>query len=166
MRATPSHSATTTAASAVGLHCTLVASAFNGEIVERLVQGALELLVSRGADPAQQRVVWVPGALEIPLVVQAILARAQAPHAIICVGCVIKGGTDHYEHVCRATVDGIMKVSLDGVLRGTVVTNGVLTVATLAQALERSGGAVGNKGAEAALAAIATCAAVQSLGRV
>ncbi len=141
-----------------GLHAVIVASRFNGEIVQKLVDGARDALTRRGA--ASVDVVWVGGALELPVVAQTVLARA--PDAgVVCVGCVIRGGTDHYEHVCRATVDGIMRVSLDA---GAPVGNGVLTVATVEQAWDRAGGPVGNKGAEAALALIEARAAV-SQGR-
>lgn len=167
MRATPSHAAGAEA-SAAGMRCVVIASRFNGEIVERLVEGAVHALAARGADKSHQTIVWVPGALEIPLVAKAVLSRKRKPDAVICLGCVIKGGTDHYEHVCRATVDGIMRVGLDSLSSGgaTIVTNGVLTVATLEQAKERAGGTVGNKGAEAAIAAIDTWATLQGIGSI
>lgn len=162
MRATPS-SARENDASAQGMRCAVVASRFNGDVVEQLVRAALQALAERGANERKQTVVWVPGALEIPLVAQAILRKARRPHAVICVGCIIKGGTDHYEHVCRATVDGIMRV---GLKHHAIVTNGVLTTATLEQAQQRAGGAAGNKGAEAAHAAIDTWATLHAMGRV
>ena len=142
-----------------GLRFAVVASRFNGEIVQKLVDGALDALVSRGASPGQQRVVWVGGALELPVVAQAALE--QGVDGVVCLGCVIRGGTDHYEHVCRAAVDGIMRVSLDA---GRPVGNGVLTVATAEQAWERAGGAVGNKGAEAAIAVLEAIDAMRSMG--
>ena len=142
------------------LKCVIIAARFNAEVVEKLVEGALTALEARGAARSQQTVVWVPGALELPLVARAVVHQKKKPDAVVCLGCVIKGGTDHYEHVCRATVDGIMRVALDS---GAVITNGVLTVATEAQAWERAGGTVGNKGAEAAIAAIETVAAVRGL---
>lgn len=128
----------------------VVASRFNGGIVEKLVEGAVQTLQERGAAPDDIHLLWVPGALELPLAAQRALDTLGV-HAVVCVGCVIQGGTDHYQQVCRATVDGIMRVSLE---QDAVVTNGVLTVATLAQAEERAGGAQGNKGAEAATAAV------------
>lgn len=128
----------------------VIASRFNGAIVEKLVEGAVATLTARGAAAGDIHVVWVPGALEIPLAARRAL-DVLGVHAVVCVGCVIQGGTDHYEHVCRATVDGILRVALD---HDAVVTNGVLTVAAVAQAAERAGGAHGNKGAEAAAAAV------------
>lgn len=129
----------------------VLASRFNGEIVQKLVSGAVDALVERGAARGDIDVLWVPGALELPLVAKRVIEARPGIAGVVCVGCVIKGGTDHYEHVCRATVDGLMRVGLD---TGVPVGNGVLTVATVEQAHERAGGAVGNKGAEAALAAV------------
>lgn len=168
MRATGPGTPTTghTEARADGMRAVVVASRFNGEIVEKLVEGALHALEVRGAKRSKQTVLWVPGALEIPAVVKALVTKkGKKPDAIICVGCVIKGGTDHYEHVCRATTDGIMHVAIEAISggKGPVITNGVLTVATAAQAWERAGGAVGNKGAEAAIAAIETRAVLEGV---
>lgn len=139
-------------ARAEGRSFAVVASRFNGAIVEKLVEGAVDTLMRRGASADDIHVVWVPGALEIPLAAQRAL-DALGVHAVVCLGCVIQGGTDHYEHVCRAAVDGILRVALD---QDAVVTNGVLTVSTLAQAEERAGGVHGNKGADAADAAVDT----------
>jgi 6,7-dimethyl-8-ribityllumazine synthase len=134
-----------------GLRFAVIGARFNGEIVKRLVDGAVDALVGNGASPGDVEVLWVPGALELPVVAQQLFAKSRTLDAVIALGCVIQGGTDHYEHVCRATIDGLMRVSLDA---GKPVGNGVLTVATQQQAEERAGGAVGNKGAEAALAAL------------
>lgn len=136
---------------AAGLRFAVIASRFNGDVVSRLVDGAIDALVHHGAARDDVEVVWVPGALELPLAAQHLIAASDELAGVVCVGCVIRGGTDHYEHVCRATVDGLMRVSLDF---GVPVGNGVLTVGTTEQAWERAGGAVGNKGAEAALAAL------------
>lgn len=139
-------------ARAEGRAFAIVASRFNGALVEKLVEGAVDTLTKRGAAPDDIQVLWVPGALEIPLAAQRAL-DVLGVHAVVCLGCVIQGGTDHYEHVCRAAVDGILRVSLE---QDAVVTNGVLTVSTLQQAEERAGGAHGNKGADAAAAAVDT----------
>jgi len=132
-----------------GMRFVIVAARFNSKIVGKLVDGAASILAERGAKPLPW-VEWVPGALELPLAAQIMIKQVK-PDAIVALGCVIEGGTDHYEHVCRATIDGLMRVTLD---TGVPVGNGVLTVATLEQAEERAGGRVGNKGAEAALAAL------------
>jgi 6,7-dimethyl-8-ribityllumazine synthase len=135
----------------------IVASRFNGDIVSKLVEGALAALQSRGAEDV--KVFWVGGALELPLLAQVAAASAEAD-IVVALGCVIQGGTDHYEHVCRATVDGLMQVSLDN---GVPVGNGVLTVATLEQANARAGGEVGNKGEEAAIAALEALMAIREV---
>lgn len=156
-------------ASAKGMRCVILASRFNGEIVEELVEGALDALEERGAVRAKQSVLWVAGALELPAVARALVTRkGRKPDAVVCLGCVIQGGTDHYEHVCRATVDGIMRVAIEAVVggKGPVITNGVLTVANAQQAWDRAGGSVGNKGAEAAIAAIEARAAMLRAGSV
>jgi len=127
----------------------IIASRFNGLIVDQLLKGALETLASRGILAETH---WVPGALEIPVVAQQA-ARTRQYDALICLGAVIKGATDHYEHVSKEVHRGITRVSLDA---GIPVTMGVLTVESMAQALERAGGTCGNVGANAAIAAIET----------
>ena len=179
MRATRDASTGEVEASAKGMRCLIVASRFNGEIVERLVAGALDALEARGAVRARQSVVWVAGALEIPAIARAaVTKKGKRPDAVVCLGCVIQGGTDHYEHVCRATVDGVMRVALDAIVggKGPVVTNGVLTVANAQQAWDRAAPTAGgkaagsasssNKGAEAAIAAVEARAALLRIGSV
>lgn len=146
--------------SGAGLRFTVIASRFNGEIVARLVDGAVDALVGSGAAPDDVTVMWVPGALELPLAASHVIHATDEMHAVVCLGCVIRGGTDHYEHVCRVTMDGLMRVGID---TGVPVGNGVLTVATAEQAWERAGGAAGNKGAEAALAALEMANLIQRL---
>lgn len=135
----------------------VIASRFNGLIVDQLVKGALETLSSQGI---QSELIWVPGALEIPVVAQQA-ARTRKYDALVCLGAVIKGSTDHYEHVSREVHNGVTRVSLDASIP---VTMGVLTVETMAQALERAGGTCGNVGSNAALAAIDTVKTLKTLG--
>ena len=135
----------------------VIASRFNRLIVDPLVKGALDTLASHGA---QSELIWVPGALEIPVVAQQA-ARTRKYDALICLGAVIKGSTDHYEHVSREVHSGVTRVSLDASIP---VTMGVLTVENMAQALERAGGTCGNIGANAALAAIDTVKTLKNLG--
>ncbi len=126
----------------------VVVSRFNEEITETLLQGAVGALREHGANDSDMRVVRVPGALEIG----AIASRmAQSDFdAIVCLGCVIRGETAHFEHVCRGAMDAINAVAQ----RGDVgVGNGVLTTETAEQAKERAGGKYG-KGAAAALTAV------------
>lgn len=135
----------------------VIASRFNSLIVDQLVKGALETLASHGVS---SELIWVPGALEIPVVAQHA-ARTRKYEALICLGAVIKGSTDHYEHVSREVHNGITRVSLDASIP---LTMGVLTVENMAQALERAGGTCGNIGSNAALAAIDTVKTLKTLG--
>ena len=148
---------------ATGLETVIVASRFNAFIVEKLVEGALDALVRHGADAAKQTVVWVPGAWEIPRAVQqAIAKRKPSPSfAVVAVGCVIRGSTGHYEHVAGEVQKGIAHMSWQS---GVPVGNGVLTVESLEQAIERAGTKMGNKGAEAAIAVIEMVNVLKGLG--
>ena len=141
----------------------IVASKFNREIVEKLVSGALDVLRRYGVTKDRVDLVWVPGAFELPLVAKR-LADIGFGHddvddddlagryvAVICLGAVIRGDTDHYDYVCNAAADGILQA---GLATGVPVLFGVLTCDTDEQALDRAGGKAGNKGADVALAAI------------
>jgi 6,7-dimethyl-8-ribityllumazine synthase len=145
---------------ATGLQTVIVASRFNSFVVEKLVDGALDCLVRHGANVHDQVVVWVPGAWEIPLVCEQVIAK-RTPHAIVAVGCVIRGGTDHYAHVAAEVQKGIAQVSWQSKVP---IGNGVLTVESLEQAIERAGSKMGNKGGEAALAVIETVNVLKGLG--
>jgi len=135
---------------ATGIKTVLVASRFNSFIVEKLVDGALDTLVRHGAERVAQQLVWVPGSWEIPLAAKRV-AETLKPDAVICLGCVIRGGTPHFEYVSAEVSKGISQVSM---ATGAIVTMGVLTTENLEQAIERAGSKMGNKGAEATLAAI------------
>jgi 6,7-dimethyl-8-ribityllumazine synthase len=135
---------------ATGLTCAIVASRFNHFLVEKLVGGATDALARHGATPGDQSLVWVPGSWEIPLACQQI-AAAKKVDAIIAVGAVIRGGTPHFDYVAGEVSKGIAQVSL---AHGMVITMGILTTDSLEQAIERSGTKMGNKGWEAATAAI------------
>jgi len=135
---------------AKGMKAALVASRFNNFIVEKLVDGAMDALVRHGADAGDQTLVWVPGAWETPLACQQ-LAKRGGFDAIIALGAVIRGGTPHFDYVAGEVGKGISQVSLQ---YGLPVTNGVLTTNSLEQAIERAGSKMGNKGWEAATAAI------------
>lgn len=144
---------------ATGLRCAIVASRFNHFVVEKLVAGALDALVRHGADRAAQTIVWTPGAWEIPLVAGRVVETMNVD-AVICVGCVIRGGTAHFEHVAGELNKGIAALA---VKRDVPVANGVLTVENLEQAIDRAGAKMGNKGWEAALAAIETANVLKAL---
>ncbi len=125
----------------------IVASRYNEDVTRRLVRGALNALTEQGA--GEPDVFWVPGALELPVAALA-LAEKGGYDAIVCVGCVIRGETYHFELVANQSAAGLMQVQLD---TGVPITNGVLTTEDREQAQARSG-PKNNKGAEAALAAI------------
>ncbi len=133
-----------------GLRMAVVCGRFNESVTERLLAGALDGLVRHGVDPASITVAWVPGAFEVPLAAAQLAASGEVD-AVICVGAVIRGATGHYEHVAGQCAAGLQRVQLD---TGVPVVFGVLTTDTTEQAQERAGGKAGNKGFEAAAAAI------------
>jgi 6,7-dimethyl-8-ribityllumazine synthase len=128
----------------------LVAARFNQLIVDRLVDGARDGLRRHGVADDAIDLVWVPGSFELPLVAHK-LAGSGRYAAVICLGAVIQGETDHYDYVCAQTAGGIARAALD---TGVPVVFGVLTCDTLEQAMNRAGGKAGNKGHDAALAAL------------
>jgi 6,7-dimethyl-8-ribityllumazine synthase len=128
----------------------IVAARFNETISKRLVEGAVDGLVRHGVDESDISIVWVPGAFEIPPAAQRI-ARSGEVDAIVCVGAVIRGETAHFEYVAGNASDGIGRVALE---TGVPITNAILTTENTAQAEDRAGGKMGNKGAEAAAAAL------------
>ncbi len=134
----------------------IIASRFNSIIVDALVKGAHETLLAAGSCD----VFWVPGALELPIAAQKA-ANTGRYGALVALGAVVKGSTDHYEHVSQQVHHGITRVSLD---TKTPITMGVLTVETMAQALERAGGTHGNIGTNAAQAAIDTLKTLAQIG--
>lgn len=133
-----------------GKRFAVVASRFNGRIADRLVAGALDCLLRHGVEPASVRVVRVPGAWEIPGALDE-LARAGGLDGLVALGVVIRGETPHFDHVATAAARGIARAARDHRLP---VGFGLLTCDTSAQAEERAGGKAGNKGWEAALAAL------------
>src|SRR5947208_2227365 len=128
----------------------LVAARFNHFIVDSLVAGARDGLLRHGVADDAVDLVQVPGSFEIPVVAQR-LARSGKYAAVICLGAVIRGDTDHYDHVVSAAVSGIARVGLD---TGIPVIFGLLTCDTVEQAINRAGVKSGNKGFDAALTAI------------
>jgi 6,7-dimethyl-8-ribityllumazine synthase len=145
--------------SAIGLKTAIVASRFNHFIVEKLVDGALDALVRHGAKADEQSVVWVPGSWEIPLVAKKIADRGNLD-AIVCVGAVIRGGTAHFDYVAGEVSKGIAHV---GMTKDLPVTMGILTTDNLEQSIERAGSKHGNKGWEAAMAAIETANVLRAI---
>lgn len=138
---------------------TIVVGRFNAFVVESLLDGALDTLKRHGIKDEDVRVVRVPGAFEIPLVVQKVAAQKK-DDAIIALGAVIRGGTPHFEYVSGESSKGIAQVAMD---YNIPVANGILTVNSIEQAIERSGTKAGNKGAEAALSAIEMVSVLRNL---
>jgi 6,7-dimethyl-8-ribityllumazine synthase len=128
----------------------VVAARFNEAIVKKLVDGAVHAFVEGGVAPDAVEVHWVPGSFELPLAAHH-LATSSRYAGIACVGVVIRGETPHFDYVAREAAAGIRQVSL---ATGLPVTFGVITALTEAQAWARAGGEVGNRGAEAADAAL------------
>ena len=130
----------------------IVCARFNDHIVTQLLDGARRGLARCRVSDDNIDIVWVPGAFEMPLVVRR-LALSKRYDAVIALGAVIKGDTAHFDFVAGECTSGIARAALDS---GIPVTNGVLTCDTFEQAIDRAGGKAGNKGAEAAVAAIET----------
>jgi 6,7-dimethyl-8-ribityllumazine synthase len=133
-----------------GLKTALVASRFNDFIVSRLVSGAVDALVRHGASDDDITLVKVPGAFEIPQIV-ASLVRSGKYDMVVALGAVIRGSTPHFDYIASEVAKGVAQTALAS---STAVSFGVLTTDTLEQAIERAGSKAGNKGAEAATAAI------------
>ena len=139
-----------------GLRVAVVTATWNAEICDQLHAQAVETATENGAEVAEYRVV---GALELGVVVQA---AARAYDAVVALGCVIRGGTPHFDYVCDSVTQALTRIALD---ESTPVANGVLTVNDQQQAIDRAGFAVSaeNKGAEAMMAALATALQVRRL---
>lgn len=128
----------------------LVVSRWNSFVVENLLDGAVDALKRHGAEVSDLTIVRVPGAFEMPVVLDKIAASGKYD-GIVALGAVIRGGTPHFEYVAGEAVKGMAQVSLK---HGVPISFGVLTVDSIEQAIERAGTKAGNKGAEAAMSAI------------
>jgi 6,7-dimethyl-8-ribityllumazine synthase len=128
----------------------IVAGRFNAMVTEPLLAGCRDAFVRHGVAHERIDVAWVPGSFEIPLVARK-LARSGRYAAVVCLGCVIRGETSHYDHVAGQAAAGVMQA---GLATGVPVIFGILTTESVEQALNRAGLKSGNKGAEAAMAAI------------
>ena len=133
-----------------GVKLALIAGRFNGLIVESLVKGAIDAVVRTGGREDDVTVYWVPGAFEIPQLLRAVVAKGGVD-AVVCLGAVIRGATPHFEHVAGAAASGVAQVAAGASIP---ITFGVLTTDTIEQAIERAGTKAGNKGFDAAMAAI------------
>jgi 6,7-dimethyl-8-ribityllumazine synthase len=137
----------------------LVAARFNRFVVEHLVAGAIDGLKRHGVADDAVDLVWVPGSFEIPLVAQRLAASGQYA-AVICLGAVIRGDTDHYDHVAGSATHGVAQAALS---TGVPVIFGILTCDTVEQAVNRAGAKSGNKGFDAAVTAIEMVNLLQQL---
>jgi 6,7-dimethyl-8-ribityllumazine synthase len=133
-----------------GLRYAVVVARFNEGITKKLLDGALGALGAAGVAGRDIEVTWVPGAFELP---QAAMraARSKRFAAVICLGCVIRGATPHFDYVCSTCASGLARASDE---TGVPIAFGVLTTDTIEQAMERAGTKAGNKGADAAVTAI------------
>jgi 6,7-dimethyl-8-ribityllumazine synthase len=138
----------------------LVVARFNDFVTSKLLEGAVDTLARLGVSEADITVAWVPGALEIP-VAAAAMAKSGNYAAVICLGTVIKGETPHFDFVAGQCAAGIAAAARD---TGVPVIMGVLTTATMEQAINRAGGKMGNKGADAAEAAVEMADLLGQLG--
>ena len=151
-----------------GLRIAIVAAQWNETIVRQLLTGARATLAGRGVADVDVEVWWVPGSFELPSAALLAARRGRvtgdargsgAFHAVIALGCVVRGETEHFRLVADAASQGLARVALD---TGVPVLNGVLAVENVAQAESRSGGEHGNTGAQVALAAIRMANLVRS----
>ena len=142
-----------------GRRFAIAAARFNDLVTSRLLEGALDGLRARGAAEEDLVVAWVPGAFELPVVARR-LAASGAYDAVVCLGAVIRGETPHFDHVAGQAASGIRAAAE---ATGVPVIFGVLTTDTLEQAMDRAGGKHGNKGWDAAMAAIETASVLERL---
>jgi len=128
----------------------IVGSRFNDFLVSELMEGAMDCLVRHGVSEENVDKAWVPGSFEIPMAAKRLVATGRYS-AVICLGCLIQGDTPHFSYISSEVTKGIAQVSLDS---DVPVTFGVITADTLDQAIERAGTKAGNKGFDAAMAAL------------
>jgi 6,7-dimethyl-8-ribityllumazine synthase len=142
-----------------GRRFAIVASNFNEVVVGKLVDGALDCFRAHGIAEDDLLVAWVPGAFELPLVAKK-LAESEQYDAVVCLGAVVRGETAHFEHVAGQAASGIQQAALE---TGIPIAFGVLATETLEQALDRAGGKHGNKGWDAAMAAMQMASVLDAL---
>ena len=146
---------------AKGLKFGMVLSRFNNFIAERLLEGALDALKRSGAEEEDCAVARVPGAFEIPLAAKKMVKTGRYD-AIICLGCVIRGATPHFEYIATEVTKGIAHLSLESEIP---ISFGVLITDTIEQAIERAGTKMGNKGFDAAMSAIEMANLMKEIGK-
>lgn len=137
----------------------IVVSRFNEFITNKLLSGCMDALTRHGVDTENIDTAWVPGAFEIPMAAQKMVTKKY--DAVICLGAVIRGATPHFEYVSSEVAKGVAQVSLSS---GVPVIFGVITADTIEQAIERAGTKAGNKGVDAAVAAIEMANLLSAIG--
>lgn len=137
----------------------IVVARFNEFITNKLLSGCMDALTRHGVDPENIDTAWVPGAFEIPMAAQKMATKNY--DAVICLGAVIRGATPHFEYVSSEVAKGVAQVSLSS---GVPVIFGVITADTIEQAIERAGTKAGNKGVDAAVAAIEMANLLNEIG--
>lgn len=147
---------------ATGLKAALVVARFNSLVTEQLLLGAADALRRHGVNDADIDVFRCPGTFELPAVIRRVAASGRYD-AVVALGAVIRGGTPHFDYVAAEVTKGVAHVAMEA---GCAVAMGVLTCDTMEQALERAGVKAGNKGAEAAAAAIEQANLLRSVGRL
>ena len=140
----------------------IVVSKFNEFVTEKLLAGAVETLTKNGVSDKKIDVVKVPGAFEIPTIAKNLLDLKKYS-AVICLGAVIRGETPHFDYICSAIST---EINYLGVLTGVPVIFGIITTENVDQALDRAGGKVGNKGSEAAMAALEMVSVIQKIKNI
>lgn len=144
---------------ATGMRFGIVVARFNDFVAQRLLEGAVDALVRHGADEGDLTVAWVPGSFEIPLAAQELAATGRVD-AVVCLGVVVRGDTPHFDYVAGEASKGVGAIGMQAHLP---VTFGVVTTETMEQAIDRAGGKHGNKGADAALAAVEMVSLLRSV---
>ena len=142
-----------------GLRVGIVVARFNELITQQLLQGSTTALRRHGVDPDDVEIAWVPGSFELGTAALA-LARTGRVDAVICLGCIIRGATSHYDHVASAATSGVLQAGLQ---TGVPCIFGVLTAENQEQAFDRAGVKAGNRGADAAAAAIEMATLLRSI---
>jgi 6,7-dimethyl-8-ribityllumazine synthase len=141
-------------------HLLVVRAPYYREVVEGMTQGALRILEEAGAT---HEIIDVAGSFELPQAIRLAVGGRRHFDGYVALGCIVRGGTDHYDYICRETMAGLMKVAL---AHGIALGSGVLTVHSIEQATARSGADGHNKGAETATAALMQVSAARQLGAV
>ena len=145
---------------AAGLRFAIVVARFNDFVTARLLAGAQEALAGAGVADEDIDIVWVPGAFEVPGAAEHV-ATVRGVAAVVCLGCVIRGGTPHFEYICAAAAHGVTAAAGR---TGVPMAFGILTTDSVEQAVERASAGPSNKGHEAALAAVEMATVYRALG--